>query len=308
VFVFIEAIITLFILLGGHYARIEHLATIKVCLFTMLTLLCAALLVAQPSFNVSDIMSGLKFEMPGKGIATAIAVFGITGVGASELFMYPYWCTEKGYARWTGTQEKNEAWRQRALGWIKVMNMDIIASMIVYSTATLAFYFLGAGVLHARGIVPTANDMIIVLSKMYTDTFGEWSVWLFYVGAIATLYGTIFAATAGNCRVFADFMRVTGSFARGDYVARVRIRNRFIWFHVILPVILILAVGSPVQMVKWGGAAQAAMLPVIGIGAVYLRHKRLPAEVRPGFLPTFGLWLAAILMSLFMIYYVFIAV
>jgi Mn2+/Fe2+ NRAMP family transporter len=308
VFVLIEAIITLFILLGGHYARIENLATIKVCLFTMLTLLCAALLVAQPSFSASDIMSGLKFEMPGKGIATAIAVFGITGVGASELFMYPYWCTEKGYARWTGTQEKNEAWRQRALGWIKVMNVDILVSMIIYSTATLAFYFLGAGVLHARGIVPSANDMIIVLSRMYTDTLGEWSVWLFYVGAIATLYGTIFAATAGNCRVFADFMRVTGSFARGDYRARVRIRDRFIWFHVILPVILILAVGSPVQMVKWGGAAQAAMLPIIGIGAVYLRHKRLPAEVRPGFIPTFGLWLAAILMSLFMLYYVFIAV
>ncbi|HYP07589.1 MAG TPA: hypothetical protein VER03_15255, partial [Bryobacteraceae bacterium] len=260
-----------------------------------------------PTFSVSDIMDGLKFNMPGKGIATAIAVFGITGVGASELFMYPYWCTEKGYARWTGTQEPNEAWRQRALGWIRVMNVDIIASMIIYSTATIAFYFLGAGVLHAKGIVPSGNDMIVVLSRMYTETLGEWSVWLFYIGAIATLYGTIFAATAGNSRVLSDITRVAGFFDRADYAARIRTRNRFIWFHALLPVTMILVVGSPVQMVKWGGAAQAIMLPIIGIGAVYLRHQRLPKEVRPGFFPTFGLWLAASLMSIFMVYYAFLS-
>ena len=307
VWILVEMVITLLILLGGHYERIETLATIKVCLFTMLTLLCAALLVAQPSFSMSDIVEGLKFQMPGKGIATAIAVFGITGVGASELFMYPYWCTEKGYARWAGTNDGSEAWQRRAKGWIRVMNVDILASMVIYCTATIAFYFLGAGVLHAKGIVPSAKDMIVVLSRMYTETLGSAALWLFYIGAIATLYGTIFAATAGNCRVFADITRIGGAFARGDYAARVRVRNRFIWFHVLVPVALILAIGSPVQMVKWGGAAQAVLLPIIGIGAVYLRHKRLPAAVRPGVLATLGLWLAAILMSIFMIYYAFLS-
>lgn len=307
VWILAEMVITLFILLGGHYERIETLATLKVCLFTMLTLLCAALLVSQPTFNITDIVEGLKFQMPGKGIATAIAVFGITGVGASELFMYPYWCTEKGYARFTGTNDGSEAWRNRAKGWIRVMNVDIIASMVIYCTATVAFYFLGAGVLHAKGIVPSAKDMIVVLSQMYTQTLGSAALWLFYIGAIATLYGTIFAATAGNCRVFADITRIGGAFARGDYVARVRIRNRFIWFHVLVPVVLILAIESPVQMVKWGGAAQAVLLPIIGIGAVYLRHKRLPEAVRPGVIATFGLWLAAILMSIFMVYYAFLS-
>jgi Mn2+/Fe2+ NRAMP family transporter len=307
VWIGIEMAITLIILLGGHYERIETLATIKVCLFTMLTILCAALLIRQPTFSMADIMDGLKFQMPGKGIATAIAVFGITGVGASELFMYPYWCTEKGYARFTGRNDGSLAWKSRAQGWIRVMNVDILASMVIYCAATVAFYFLGAGVLHARGIVPSAKDMIVVLSRMYTETLGQWSVGLFYLGAIATLYGTIFAATAGNCRVFSDITRIGGLFDRGDYVARVRIRNRFIWFHVLVPVALILAIGSPVQMVKWGGAAQAVLLPIIGIGAVYLRHKRLPEAVRPGILATSGLWVAAILMSVFMLYYAFLS-
>ena len=179
VWIMAEMVITLIILLGGHYERIEKLATLKVCLFTMLTLLCAALLTKQPNFSIAEIAEGLKFKMPGNGLATAIAVFGITGVGASELFMYPYWCTEKGYARFAGTNDGSAAWRERALGWIRVMNVDILASMVIYCAATLAFYFLGAGVLHARGIVPSAKDMIVVLSRMYTETLGPWSVGFF---------------------------------------------------------------------------------------------------------------------------------
>jgi Mn2+/Fe2+ NRAMP family transporter len=304
----VEMVLTLVILLGGHYERIETLATIKVGLFTMLTFLCAMLLTAQPQyFSWKQVAEGFRFELPGAGIATAIAVFGITGVGASELFMYPYWCIEKGYARFTGRPDGSEAWRGRALGWIRVMNVDILASMVIYCAATIAFYLLGAGVLHGQGVVPAANDMIDVLSRMYTQTLGGWSVWLFYAGAIATLYGTIFAATAGNCRVFSDVVRLGGGYHREDYGARVRWRNRFIIFHTLVPVALILAVQSPVQMVKWGGAAQAVLLPVIGAAAVYLRHRRSPPAVRSGLIPTIGLWVAAIAMGAFLAFYTFLS-
>src|SRR5690606_21194414 len=100
--------------------------------------------------------------------------------------------------------------------------------------------------------VPSANDMIAVLSTMYTETLGPWGLWLFYIGASATLYGTIFAATTGNSRIFADMFRVMGFFARGDYAARVRMRNRLIWFHLLVPVAFLLVFRSPVNMVKAG--------------------------------------------------------
>jgi hypothetical protein len=249
----------------------------------------------QPeNFSWEQIRSGLQFDLPGNGIATAIAVFGITGVGASEMFMYPYWCVEKGYARFTGKRDGSPEWRDRALGWIKVMNVDIVASMAIYCVATIAFYMLGAGVLHTRGLVPSANDMISVLSRMYTETLGPAALWLFYVGAIATLYGTIFAATAGNSRVFADMFRVMGLYPRGDYPARLRMRNRLIWFHLVVPVLMYFVFRSPVTMVKAGGVAQAFMLPIIAVGALYLRHRALPGEVAPGRLATAGLWFASL--------------
>ena len=69
---------------------------------------------------------------------------------AGERSAYPYWCVEKGYARFAGPREDSDAWRRRARGWIRVMHCDIIVSMAVYTLATVAFYMLGADDYPAR--------------------------------------------------------------------------------------------------------------------------------------------------------------
>lgn len=296
--------LTLALLLGGGYERIERLAMVKVGLFTLLTFLAAMILTRQTGFRWSELAGGFAFRMPGEGIATAVAVFGITGVGASELFMYPYWCVEKGYARYAGKRNETRQWEARARGWVRVMNVDIIASMVVYTVATVAFYLLGAGVLHRMGKDPAAGDMILVLSNTYTATLGPWSLWLFYLGAIATLYGTIFAATAAHSRIFADLFRLLGYFSREDYAARLRFRKVWVVILTIIPVILYFAIESPVKMVVAGGLAQAAMLPLIAVGTLILRHRHLPREIVPSRFVTGGLWFAASVIVLLMCYYV----
>lgn len=290
--------LTLWILLGGGYERIERLATFKVGLFTVLTLLCAIILMRMPGlFQFSDVLSkGFTFTLPpGDGLTTAIAVFGITGVGATELFMYPYWCVEKGYARYTGRRDGSAEWLNRAEGWIRVMRFDIFASMVIYTVATVAFYLLGAGILHPQGLVPSAKDMIRVLSRIYTETLGSWALPVFFAGAIFTLYGTIFAATAAHSRLYADMVRLLGGFEHGDYAARLKWRNRFVWLLTVVPAGLFVILESPVKMVKAGGLAQATLLPVIAFGALFLRYKGLPPEVSSSALTTIGLWVAATL-------------
>ncbi len=296
VWVLIFVGITLALLLGGGYARIERLAMVKVGLFTMLTFLAALLLIRMPQyFSWEAFWDGFKFKMPGAGFADAVAVFGITGVGASELFMYPYWCVEKGYARFAGRRDGTPGWNHRARGWVRVMHTDIIASMVIYTVATVAFYLLGAGVLNGMGLVPKEGEMISTLSNIYTETLGYWSRGLFYAGAIITLYGTIFAATAANSRIFADMLRLMGFFSADDAAARVRYRNLFVVLLTVIPAILILNLTDPVQMVRIGGIAQAMMLPVIGLGAIYLRHRHLPKDIAPSPWVTVGLWVATAL-------------
>jgi manganese transport protein len=296
--------LTLALLLGGGYARVERLAMVKVGLFTLLTVLAAVALVRMDAFSWSDAARGLTFELPRQGLATAVAVFGITGVGATELFMYPYWCVEKGYARFAGRREDTPAWRQRARGWVRVMHLDILASMVVYTVATVAFYLLGAGILHARGVVPASRDMIPVLSTIYTGTLGPWVLPLFYLGAVVVLYGTIFAATAAHSRLFADMCRVMGLYERDDYAQRVRYRRGFVIVLTVLPVALFFVFASPVKMVVAGGIVQSVMLPVVGFGTLYLRYRRLPAELAPSAAVTAGLWAASAVMLAATVYYV----
>lgn len=298
-------LITMAVLLGGGYTRIEKLALVKVGFFSLLTVCAAAVLLRQPgAVTTADLAGGLSFQLPAAGLATAMAVFGITGVGATELVQYPYWCVEKGYARCVGPRDHSAAWVARARGWLRVMHLDILCSLVIYTLATVAFYLLGAGILHKAGVVPAQRDTIQVLSRLYTETLGGWALWLFYAGAVITLYGTIFASTAAHSRLFADAVRVGGAYARDDAEARRRWRNRFLFTLSILPPTFYWFIESPVQMVLAGGLAQAAMLPLIGIAAIYLRHRHVPHDILPSTGTTVLLWIATTVMAAFAGYYV----
>ncbi len=52
-------------------------------------------------------------------------------------------------------------------GWTRVMQLDAWFSMFVFTVATVAFYFLGAAVLHPQGLDPKGPEMIPTLSQLY---------------------------------------------------------------------------------------------------------------------------------------------
>src|SRR5262249_13145133 len=148
-----------------------------------------------------DIQEGFSlkaFTLSSSAIAAAFATFGITGVGASELYAYPYWCLEKGYARFAGPRTDSPEWPARAKGWMRVMYLDAWVSMVVFTVATVAFYMLGAVVLHRQDppLVPAKDKMIATLSEMYVPAFGPWTQIAFLIGAWAVLFKTLYVASA----------------------------------------------------------------------------------------------------------------
>jgi amino acid transporter len=149
--------------------------------------------------------------------------------------------------------------------------------------------------------------MISVLTNIYTQTFGNWARWLFYLGAIVILFGTIVAGTAGHSRMFADFMRLRGAYQHDDFKARTRWRDIFIVVLAVIPVIFYFIFGqAPVTLVTWGAIAQAAMLPIISFATIYLVQTRLPKELRASWWLTGLLWLGAIVIAGFVIPALFI--
>lgn len=290
---------TAILLVVGRYKLLESATTILVAMFTLVTVINVVLLQMDPIWRMTwdDLKFGLSFQFPqgadrGKAISFALATFGIIGVGTNELLAYPYFCIEKGYARYTGPRDATDSWANRARGWMRVMRVDAWCSMVVYTFATVAFYILGASILYPIGLDPKGAEMIRMLSVMYEPIFGPYAPALFLIGAFAVLYSTFFVANAGHARVCADVVRVlsNGRISRDKFASWVRI------FCGLLPFVCLfmyLVYGEPRSLILFSGFMQALMLPMLAAGALFFRYYRCDDRLRPSVLWDAFLWLSA---------------
>jgi len=281
----------------GRYRLVENASTAMVVAFTIATIFAVGSLQWSPyAISGAQIAEGFTFSLP-DNFMTAFGAFGIIGVGASELIYYPYWCLEKGYAVNVGAQDGSPGWFERARGWMRVMRTDAWISMVVYTTATVAFYLLGAAVLHAKGLEVTDKGLIDTLAHMYRESFGAWSFYAFLLGAFFVLYSTAFVATASNARLLVDGLALFKVIKLNTPEDRAKAIKLWV---ILLPAI---AVGvfvvweKPVTLVFVGAIGQGIMLPFLAGAALYFRYQRTPRELQPGTAWTVGLWLSALSMA-----------
>ena len=290
----IVTLISIVLLVVGRYRMIQNVSTALVATFTLVTVVNLLYLQLLPEWRVSwsDLIEGMSFHVPaGKGLVVALAAFGIIGVGATELIQYPYWCIEKGYAKWTGPRDDSAEWEQRARGWIRVLRWDAWCSMFVYTFATVAFYLLGAAILGRTGLDPDGDSMIRTLCQMYVPVFGAAAQIVFLIGAFAVLYSTFFVATASHALVCADALRIFG-LSTGEEKSR---RSWIRIFCIVLPLLFLASYAyfkAPKQLVLAGGFMGALMLPLLGVAALFFRYKRCDARLTPTRLWDIGLWLS----------------
>ena len=289
------------LLLSGGYRRLEKITTILVAAVTLFTV-GSVVILQWTSYRITaaDIGHGFELAAPPAAVALAFSAFGITGVGASELFAYPYWCIEKGYARYAGVRSEEDAWARRARGWTRVMQLDAWFSMTVFTVATVAFYFLGAAVLHPQKLDPQGPDMIPTLSRLYLQPLeGTPLAWLapfsrvgFLLGAWAVLFKTLYVATAANSRLTADFLHRIGLGKAGTPAQRDRLIKLFCVLYPTLSLGLYYAFREPTGLIQAGGIAQAMMLPFIAGATLYLRQRDTDRRVGPSFLSDILTWIA----------------
>jgi len=281
----LAAICAVLLLVSGGYRRIERVTTALVAGVTLVTVICVGMLPgAGFPLRQADLDQALSFGAIGLGgaaITQAFAAFGITGVGASELYAYPYWCLEKGYARFAGPRSDDPAWAERARGWLRVMYLDAWVSMVVFTVATVAFYTLGATVLYRQDLHPEKEQMIQTLSQMYVPSFGDWTKIFFLIGVWAVLFKTLYVASASNSRLSADFLGLAGVVRYRDQAQRDRWTRRFCIFYPLFGLMLYFWLGDPKLMVVAGGFVQAATLPLLAACALYLRYRRTDGRLTP---------------------------
>ncbi len=291
----VMAVLTSVLLSVGRYGLIQTLSTVLVGLFTLITLANLYLLQGEPEWRVgwSEFVSGLKFGFPegtsGTPVGTALATFGIIGVGAAELVAYPYWCLERGYAKFAGKNDGSPEWTQRAAGWMRVMHVDAWGAMLIYTFATVAFYLLGAATLNRVELNPAGDSMVRTLAVMYIPVFSDWASAVFLFGAFAVLYSTFFVAIAGHARTFADAMSVLGLIDGDEQTMKIWIR-RLSGLFPMLCLVVFLAFQQPAQLVLISGIAQGVMLPMLAGAALFFRYRRSVPGLVPSKLWDVMLW------------------
>ena len=278
----LAAIIVMLLLWTGRYGRIEKVLVVMVMSFSFLTIACALLMqTTEFQATVDDIVTGLQFQFPVEHVALAIGMYGATGVASSEIAAYTYWCVEKGYPSFVGGDPTEQGWVERAKGWIRVVQMDVWVTLAILTCATLAFYFLGAGVLHRLGLQPEGSETIAVLTNTYTSTLGPWSALVFAVGAFFILFSTTLSGLGAGSRSFPDLLVTFGFIPRQNLGLRQRWIKGYIIAMPLVSATIYFAWQSPITLVLFGATFGAFMLPVQAFVTLYMQRKRLDPRVRP---------------------------
>lgn len=273
-------VVTILLLRSSRYSVVERITTWSVAAFTLSVLTIVLVLpFTEFSYQAGDFATGLSFTIPAGTVALAVAMFGSTGVGADDMTNYTYWCLEKGYARWTGPDDGSEERAGRAEGWIKVMQLDVFVSWLICTVTTLSFYVVGASVLQPQNLVPEGNELISTVSRIYTDTLGQWAELLFLIGAVAVLWSTHLTSSAAVPRLWTNTLGLLGVLDWHDVRARTRSLRIFT---VCLPTLwaaMFLFVQSPLVMLQVGAIATGIFLLAVLIAVWRLRS----TEVAPRF-------------------------
>lgn len=272
----VQVVIAIAVHITNRYGVIEKTSTVLVVLVTFAVVAMVFGIQVTPfAWNGSDIAEGLRFQVAAGSMGLALGMFGLTGVGAGEITSYSFWCVEKGYAAWTGPNDGSDAWVSRARGWIRVMRIDAWVAWVVYTLSTASFYILGAAVLHPQALKPEGAQVLVTLSRIFTDTVGQWAGAAFLVFAAVALFKTILANVPSLSRQTAAAIAVFGVFDWTDATARGRwLRGLMIGLPIVWGTLAVLQSDDPLGLVVLGGILNALYLMAVSIATSTCRSRR----------------------------------
>lgn len=280
------------LLYKGFYSGVERASLVMTVSFTVLTVGAVAALTFTPyAITLEQFLSGFALHFSPEIVAVAIGAFGITGVASDEIIAYNYWCLEKGYAMYTGPRDESTDWRRRADGWLRVMYLDAVVAMIIYTAVTAAFYLLGAAVLHSRGAVPEGNKLIEVVAMIYTESLGPRIRLAYLIGAFFVLYSSLFASLAFWSRLYADIFAQLGWINFYNVSLRKRLISLLVWICPFFWVVAYLFLELPVGMILFGGIIGSVLLLIIVYAALHFRYREFQLKT-PGALYDTAFWIS----------------
>jgi len=240
---------------------------------------------SQPQFAITagELASGFTFRFPlsptgEPAFEIAWAACALVGVGSLELVLFPYWCQRHEPGPNAGaTGEEAE----RSSRWNAWLQFNTWVAISLTTLATLAFYLLGAAILPRWGLVPAANDLIRTLSAVLIPTLSSGLAQAWLALAILVLLTSLLVITVGQSHAFADWLRVTGIIGQ-DAESVNRWQRRLCGAVPVLAILMLLTYPNPARLIGVGLFAQALMLPLLAIAALYFRYHQTSGKNQTG--------------------------
>jgi Mn2+/Fe2+ NRAMP family transporter len=267
----------------GRFHTVEKIATILA-----VGLGVSAIAAAVSVFpNVANLTKGLVPRTPPNvNYGEVLPWLGFMLTGAAGLIWYSFWIREKGY----GMKKRSDNvdlhtlndQQTKNLGiWIRQMTADTTVGVGGTVFVTLAFLILGVELLKPKGLIPEEEKVAEVLGGMLTHVWGPAGFWFMITAVFVGFWDTVLSNQDGFGRMFGGgihrlvgprYPRLTEKFIRRIVV---------IVLVTVLPIVMYLLVGEPVQLLKIGGAIEVFDIPVLVGLVIYLNYKTLPMSLRP---------------------------
>ncbi len=246
--------LTQLIIWKSLYSHLEKIIAVLVAVFS-LSVVVGLIVLQNTEYAIrsDDVLSGLTFSLGEKSPKLAayavISLMGALGVAGIELFVYPYWVLEKGYAQHLGSPD-SDGWRTRARSWVRVLQVDAALATLLATVITAAYFLLGAAVLFRLEQKPAGPEVVVRISEIFTLTYGNWSRDVFLFGALCTMFSTLVVGPMASGRVYTDFLCCIGWVNRNQPAQVHRSHQRVQSLFLVMVLVLSLAMPNrPEQLV-----------------------------------------------------------
>jgi Mn2+/Fe2+ NRAMP family transporter len=299
------------IVLLGKYSIVERIASICGILLSLSVMVAAISIMPDGKKIIEGLIPQLPNEVKHEEL---LPWLGFMLAGAAGLMWYSNWVQARGYGAANDQADgfnlaKASVEDTHTLKkWISQMTISNTLAVVGALLIAIAFLILGTELLLPKGLVPSEDQMSEVLGELLGNIWGRIGFW-FMIGAIfITFWTTALTNQDGWGRMFAsgtkilcDQFNIQTTWNNENALRKIYI----IVLLIISPVILYIAFGKPVSLLKLAGGIEAAHIPIVASLTLYLNWKKLPETLRPSKVAFGATTLAAFFFILFAGFYIF---
>jgi Mn2+/Fe2+ NRAMP family transporter len=270
----------------GKFKAVEKVATILAVTLGVAAIVAAASVLPEGGKFAAGFIPRMPEQVKYEEI---LPWLGFMLSGAAGLIWYSYWINEKGYgvkkhAHAVDTKQFTKTDINKLKQWLKQMTADSTVAIVGTLIVTLSFLILGTELLKPKGLIPEENKVAEVLGKMLEHLWGPVGFWFMITAVFVGFWDTVLSDQDGFGRMFSGGTRsllkrfkISGKWLTEKVLQRIYV----IGLVTVAPVILYLALGDPVNLLKIAGAIEASHIPVVVVLILYLNHKQLAKELQP---------------------------